>query len=178
MSFDAKPPVRASGLVRRAVPEDVTRVQEIVHAAYAPWVERLGVRPRPLSVDYTELVRNGQVHVTDARGVPPRGWLDGLVVLSVQDEWLDIDNVVVAPERQGAGLGRRLLRFAEEEAARLRCREIRLYTHERMTSNLELYRRLGYVEHSRQPIEVGSLVHLRKPAGAPDPPAAVRPGPT
>lgn len=167
MNLGSDPPSRA--VIRPAVVEDVRRIEEIVLAAYTPWVERLGVRPQPLSADYAEQVARGQVHVTASGGVPSPGRLDALLVLATEDDCLVIENVAVAPEQQGAGLGRRLLRFAEEEAARHRCAELRLYTHELMTSNLTLYERLGYVEHARQPIEVGSLVHLRKRVKSPPP---------
>ena len=53
------------------------------------------------------------------------------------------------PDRQGAGLGRRLIAFAEKEARRLGYDELRLYTHEKMIENISLYRRLSFVETGR-----------------------------
>ncbi|MFX8999726.1 GNAT family N-acetyltransferase, partial [Acinetobacter baumannii] len=46
-----------------------------------------------------------------------------------------------SPDRQGRGLGRRLIAFADAEARRLGLPEIRLYTHVTMTGNIALYGR-------------------------------------
>jgi len=60
-----------------------------------------------------------------------------------------LDNIAVRPDRQGHGLGRRLIAFAETEARRRGFTELRLYTHERMTENIALYTRLGFIETGR-----------------------------
>ena len=52
-------------------------------------------------------------------------------------------------DRQGHGVGRRLIEFAESEARRLGHTELRLYTHVTMTENIALYSRLGFVETGR-----------------------------
>lgn len=52
----------------------------------------------------------------------------GILVLLPKPDYLLLDNIAVDPVRQGAGLGRRLLAFAEAEAMRRGYREIRLYT--------------------------------------------------
>ena len=73
-----------------------------------------------------------------------------------------LDNIAVAPARQGSGLGRRLLAFAEAEAVRSGYREIRLYTHQTMTENQHLYAAIGYEETGRG-IEAGyERVFMRK----------------
>ncbi len=53
------------------------------------------------------------------------------------------------PDAQGTGLGRRLMEFAEQEAARRRLIQVRLYTHEVMTESQAVYARLGYREDRR-----------------------------
>ena len=73
-----------------------------------------------------------------------------------------VDNVAVGRDLQGSGIGRRLLAFAEEVAALRGKPALRLYTHERMESNINLYLRLGYVETDREPVDVGHRVHMRK----------------
>ena len=52
---------------------------------------------------------------------------------------LVIENVAVDPARQGEGIGRLLLEFAEEAARRAGIDTVVLYTHEKMTENLALY---------------------------------------
>jgi ribosomal protein S18 acetylase RimI-like enzyme len=86
----------------------------------------------------------------------------GIVVLRRAADHLLVDNVAVTPELQGRGHGRALLAFAEERAAALGVPELRLYTHARMTENIDLYRRLGWREYDRR-VEWGfSRVYLRK----------------
>ena len=92
----------------------------------------------------------------------------GVLVLRPTDAGaLMVENVAVEPDRQGAGLGPRLLEFAERQAAEREVRELRLYTHERMTENIELYERLGWTEYDRRLVEPGfARVFMRKPVTA------------
>lgn len=73
----------------------------------------------------------------------------GIIVLLPASDCLLLDNIAVAPERQGMGIGKRLLDFAETEALRRGYREIRLYTHQTMIENQRLYAALGYEETGR-----------------------------
>ena len=59
--------------------------------------------------DYAEKVARGLVSVADEAGE-----IVGLIVLLRQPGHLLVENVAVAPERQGEGVGRDLLAFAEE----------------------------------------------------------------
>jgi ribosomal protein S18 acetylase RimI-like enzyme len=89
----------------------------------------------------------------------------GLIVLEVTDEGFLIDNVAVDPGRQGTGVGRALLEEAEVAARRAGFNSIYLYTHEKMTENLTLYARIGYVEYDRRVDEGHTRVFLRKDLG-------------
>jgi ribosomal protein S18 acetylase RimI-like enzyme len=73
----------------------------------------------------------------------------GLVSLIPETDTLLIENVAVHPDAQGTGLGRQLMEFAEQEAARRRLTRVRLYTHEVMTESQAVYARLGYREDER-----------------------------
>jgi ribosomal protein S18 acetylase RimI-like enzyme len=83
-------------------------------------------------------------------------------VLLPRPDHLLLDNIAVAPAHQGTGLGRRLLGFAEEEAARRGYSEIRLYTHRTMTENQHLYARVGYEETGRGTEAGYERVFMRK----------------
>jgi GNAT superfamily N-acetyltransferase len=79
-----------------------------------------------------------------------------------QGTWAEIGRLTVAPDRQGQGLGSGLL-AALEDRLPVEITELRLFTGEHSHGNLRLYRRLGYIETSRQPTPAGyDLVHLHK----------------
>jgi ribosomal protein S18 acetylase RimI-like enzyme len=143
--------------LRPATAADVPRLTELVQAAYGHYVERLGGPPRPLTDDYADVVRSQPVTVAE-RG----GEVIGLIVLGVEEEGFVVDNVAVDPSHQGSGVGRVLLEHAEIEARRAGFDSIYLYTHERMTENLALYSRIGYVEYDRRLHGEACLVYLRK----------------
>ena len=131
-------------------------LRAIARAAYEPYVERIGTEPWPMLEDYGALVAAGEVWVAENEGVV------GYVVLKEQPDHLLLDNVAVSPERQGTGVGRRLMAYAEEHARENGFEEIRLYTNEAMTENLALYPRLGYVETGRETFQVWRRVLFSK----------------
>ncbi|MER6003002.1 GNAT family N-acetyltransferase [Nonomuraea sp. NPDC051941] len=144
--------------MRLADHTDKAAVERLVHDAYSPWIEVVGMRPLPMEADYGALIAAGRVHVTDALD----GLLDGLIVLVPEDGVLLVENVAVRPGRQGRGLGRALMAYAEEEARRLGLPALRLYTNVKMTTNIALYESLGYVETGRMGVEGRSAVMMRK----------------
>jgi GNAT superfamily N-acetyltransferase len=132
-------------VIRRAKPEDRAAVEAIVRDAYSIYVERIGKPPGPMLDDYGPLITDGAVTVledTDAA-------IAAIIVLLAKPDHLLLDNIAVRPDRQGQGLGRQFIAFAEGEARRLGFGELRLYTHERMTENIALYTRLGFVVTGR-----------------------------
>ena len=130
--------------IRQAVGVDESGVRACVDSAYAPYVERMGKPPAPMLDDYTNLINSGVVYVAtlDDR-------LVGIIVLWSNEDHLYIDNVAVLPEAQGAGVGAALLGFADAQAQRAGLNEIRLYTNEKMTENIEYYPKKGYRETHR-----------------------------
>ena len=145
---------------RPAIRADVSQVSALVNAAYGHYVERLGMLPRPMTDDYAEVIAKGRVTVAESHGT-----IMGVIVLTVSDEGFLIDNVAVDPSYRGKGLGKALLKFAEAEARRAGFDSIYLYTHEKMTENLALYSRIGYVEYDRRSQGEFSLVYMRKHLG-------------
>ncbi len=145
---------------RSAIGTDVPKVAALVSAAYGQYVERIGILPRPMTDDYAEVIANQQVTVAESHGT-----IVGVIVLAVDDEGFLIDNVAVDPSYRGKGLGKALLEFAEAEALRAGFDSIHLYTHEKMTENLALYSRIGYVEYDRRSQGDFSLVFIRKHLG-------------
>ena len=144
--------------LRPATAQDAARLAQLVDAAYGHYVERIGMKPRPMRDDYDEVVRDYDVTVAEDGGE-----IVGLVALGTDDEGFLVDNVAVDPAHQGTGIGRELLEHAESEARRAGFDSIYLYTHELMTENQALYRRIGYEEYDRRRFGTATVVFLRKP---------------
>jgi GNAT superfamily N-acetyltransferase len=123
---------------------DAVAVAGIVEAAYRDFIPRIGKPPGPMLDDYARRIADGQVWVLDVAGR-----IAGVLVLEETPDGFLLDNVAVAPDQQGRGLGRVLLEFAEAHARHRGWREIRLYTNAMMTENIALYRKIGYVETAR-----------------------------
>jgi ribosomal protein S18 acetylase RimI-like enzyme len=143
--------------LRSATVRDAEAVAALVDAAYQHYIERIGRRPMPMTLDYSDEIRDKQVTVAEDRDE-----LAGVLVLDTTDEGFVVFNVAVHPTRRGMGVGRALLEFAEAEARRAGFDSIYLFTHEKMTENQELYARIGYVEYDRRPFGDLHVVYMRK----------------
>lgn len=143
--------------LRSAIGADAEKITALVNAAYEHYVEQIGMVPRPMTDNYREVIKNHQVTVAEHWNT-----IVGVIVLTVADEGFLIDNVAVDPSQRGKGLGKALLKFAETEALQAGFDSIYLYTHEKMTENLALYAKIGYVEYDRRSKGDFSLVYMRK----------------
>lgn len=143
--------------IRCAEASDQGAIEAIVARAYEPWIERIGIRPRPMEQDYAE-----RIAATDAFVLEDEDGIAGLLILELDGAHLFVDNVAIDPSRQGKGLGRRLLAYAEERARERGFAELRIYTHQKMTENIELYTRLGYVEYERRTVDRRDGVFMAK----------------
>jgi GNAT superfamily N-acetyltransferase len=95
--------------------------------------------------DYSAHIRNHAAWVAEIGGQ-----VAGVLILIGEADHLLLDNVAVDPGHHGRGIGRALLNFADREAVRRGYKEIRLYTHEKMSENLAMYPVLGWVETGRR----------------------------
>src|SRR5271165_5299500 len=149
-------------MIRTATAADADTVRDIVHAAYRSYIPRIGKPPGPMLDDYTKRIADGQVWVLD-----DAGGIAGILVLEETSDGFLLDNIAVAPDRQGKGHGRALLEFAEAETVGRGWREIRLYTNALMTENIALYARIGYVETARVTEKGFDRVYMTKRLGSP-----------
>jgi len=130
---------------RAADAGDVDAVRRCARLAYQPWIDVLGFEPEPLSADYGRLIADGVVWVAV---LPGYGVVGFLVMLARKDSLL-LDNVAVLPAVQGRGVLRRLFGLARRHARRLGLDRLELYTNVGMSSNIAIYRRLGFAETDR-----------------------------
>ncbi len=148
------------GAIRLAVADDLAAIALLVESAYAKYVPLIGRRPAPMQDDYAALISAETIHVLEIDG-----GVEGVVVLIPERDAMLLDNVAVAPARQGLGLGRFMIAFAERNAIDVGYRSVRLYTNEAMTENIALYLRLGYVETHRKEEHGLRRVYLAKQLG-------------
>ncbi len=149
--------------MRRAEDGDLATVTELTRRAYEHYIPLLGAEPLPMTEDYAPRITAGEVWLLEDEKTAA-----GLIVLENRDDALLIFSVVVAPARQGAGLGQRLLTFAEDQARGRGFNTLTLFTNARMERNIAIYRRFGFVETRRRvhPTRAGFvIVDMKKQLG-------------
>src|SRR5215472_15652848 len=143
-------------VLRRATPGDLPAIRALIDAAYARYLSRMDKPPAPMSRDYGPSVEAGTTWVT---GSP----LTAVLTLYPRDDHMYVENIAVDPSAQGRGLGRALMEFAEQEAARRGLNRMALVTHEAMTENQAIYARLGYVETEHRTEDGYRRISMEKP---------------
>jgi GNAT superfamily N-acetyltransferase len=142
---------------RRAGLDDVSAIRRVTCEAYQKWCEILGRKPKPMTADYEYAVRH---HLIDLALL--QGNVVGLVEMIISDDSLLIENLAVLPSHQGRGLGKLLVRRAEDTALGLGVTRITLYTNKLFQSNLQFYQRLCYCYDREEAFRGGHVVHLSK----------------
>jgi GNAT superfamily N-acetyltransferase len=143
--------------IRPAILEDAARVRDLTRAAYAKWVALIGREPLPMQADYERALAGHTIGLLTVGGA-----LVGLVETILKPDHLWIENVAVAPEWQGRGYGRLLLKHTEVRAVEAKRFEIRLQTNQAFAANLELYAKFGYAIDRTEPFRGGALVYMSK----------------
>lgn len=144
--------------IQHARPEDAPFIRRIAEDAYRPYIRRIGRKPAPMVADFPALISAGEVWSASEHTE-----IMGFIVLRDHAESLHVENVAVAPERHGLGVGKALLGFAEEEAARRGRERLDLYTNARMRENLAFYPALGWTEVDRRREDGFDRVYFEKP---------------
>ncbi len=146
--------------------EDAGEVLTLQRAAYVPEARRYRdpeLPPLTQTLDElrAELARPDVIGL----GVRDDGRLVASVRLRVDGPVAHLGRLVVAPDRQGQGLGTDLL-AACERVLPPEVGELRLFTGSRSEETIRLYERVGYVRQYETPEGTHALVHLTKRFGA------------
>ncbi len=144
-------------VLRKAVADDLSFIEAITNAAYQEYIPLILRQPQPMITNHLEFIEQHDVWilVLDQQAA-------GILELVPEPAGLLIYSVAVAPEWQKRGFGKKLLQFAEQRARDLDLKTIRLYTNALFERNIELYRRLGYIETKREPMLNSTAVHMAK----------------
>ena len=125
--------------------------------AYGIYVPILGRKPMPMTVDYLAALDDFDVWIAEREGSNT-----GLLVLQHEQDHTVIYSVAVLPDCSDQGIGKLLLRHAEKVALAKGFKQLRLYTNERMTRNLAIYRGFGFVDSHITEYECRNVIHLKK----------------
>ncbi len=143
--------------LRSARATDADAIRALTREAYAKWVPIIGREPKPMTADYVDALRRHRfdlLYVGDA--------LAALIETIMETDHLLIENVAVSPRFQRRGFERRLMDYAEQVAASVGYREVRLYTNKLFAENVRLYGRLGYRVDREETFTGGIVVHMSK----------------
>ena len=130
---------------RPGTPADAAAIRALTRAAYARWVPVVGREPAPMGVDYAAALQHHRFDLLEQDAA-----LVGLIETQQRTDHLWIENVAVAPDRQGQGHGTRLLAQAEHLARAVGLAELRLLTNAAFLANIALYERRGYAVTARE----------------------------
>ena len=147
-------------LIERAVPSDAGEILTLQRAAYVSEAQLYGDPYIPPLVESLEQVRKVVEGALVLKAIDAgrivgavRGRLSGTTCL--------VGRLVVAPDRQGQGVGTALLRALHEQMPEATAFD--LFTGHLSEGNLRLYRRLGYRETSRERMDDHlTMVYLRR----------------
>ncbi|TDC39960.1 GNAT family N-acetyltransferase [Actinomadura sp. KC345] len=149
--------------VERAGPQDAGEILTVQRAAYVAEAQLYGdpfISPLVESAEQLRRVLSGDAVVLKAV-------LDGRLVGAVRAQFSEhtclVGRLVVVPDLQGRGIGRRLLAAMEDEVTG-RADACVLFTGHLSEANLRLSRRAGYTETHRERVAAHlTFVHMRKP---------------
>lgn len=145
-------------MIRPAVASDVSEITECAAQAYARYVPLIGREPAPMIADFASQIAAGDVYVaTDEQQV-----IQGFIVFYAEDGHVLLENVAVFPHAAGRGVGKALIGFCENATRQRGLHAVHLYTNEKMTDNLTIYPRLGYVEAGRRTEEGFNRIYFKK----------------
>jgi N-acetylglutamate synthase-like GNAT family acetyltransferase len=111
-----------------------------------------------MTADYDQAVKQHLIDLYEEGGE-----LLALIEMVVETGHLLIENIAVRTDQQGKGIGDRLVRHAEDVAASMNMREVRLLTNVAMLSNIAFYSKRGFEEYDRRTLPTGRhAVFMRK----------------
>ncbi|MEV0389979.1 GNAT family N-acetyltransferase [Nonomuraea sp. NPDC050643] len=154
-------------MIERAAAADAGEILTLQRAAYVAEAQLYGDPFIPPLVESLEQIRK-IIDTAIVLKALDAGRIVGAVRGQLSGTTCRVGRLVVAPDRQGQGLGTALLRALHEQVPEAEAFD--LFTGHLSDGNLRLYRRLGYRETSRERMDDHlTLVHLRRTTDRPPP---------
>src|SRR4051812_23593222 len=142
--------------LRPATADDTAGLVSLLNAAFA--MERAFMdRDRIYPDEVTAYMRAGTYYVVD----DDAGALGACLYLARRGDRMYLGMLAVSPPRQGTGLGKQLMAFAENQAAAAGCEAVDIRVVNLRTELPPFYRALGFVDNGTEPLDDPKLM---KPA--------------
>ena len=137
------------GEIRIATPADAPALLALINRAFA--VEKFFVDHERITAEQLDgYLASGTFFLLEDHGGPPAASL----YFERRADRAYVGMLSVDPDRQGQGIGRQMMAFAEEHARALGCRAVDIRVVHLREELPPFYRSLGYVETSRsEPVD-------------------------
>ncbi len=146
--------------ITRLTPDDAGEVMTLQRAAFVSEAQIYGSADMPPLTQTLDEVE-AELRAGDGLAARVDGRLVGAIRFVEEDGMLLIGRIAIAPDMQGAGIGRSLLDAAEQGSS---AAVAELFTGSLSEANIRLYESCGYSESARIPDGDGTAqVFLRKP---------------
>jgi len=152
--------VRMQTTIRLAVPADAAAVTDCVCRAFIDYIAVIGQQPQPMLDDYQALIRRNRVYIAVADTD-----LAGVLVVEHSEHAFSIETLATHPAFQGAGIGKKLIAWAERLAQEHHVHAVTLSTNRLMHRTREIYRHLGFVEYDQAIVNGYDRILMRKTIG-------------
>lgn len=151
--------------IREAAPDDLPAVLAVQREAFGRVSEEFGIDPAaldPLRESLADLEARASYGTRFLISLDEDGVVTGTVRGTLEDDrTVAVNRLCVATAAVRLGVGTALMRALEDSFAG-DARRFALFTGDGATGPLELYRKLGYTQSSREAREQYTLVHLTK----------------
>ena len=144
--------------IQIATLDNLAAIKQCAYQSYNIYVKRIGKQPAPMNANFKQQILDNIIYVAKDH----RHNLLGYIVFYPKNQHIFLENIAVSPNHQGRGIGKLLMQYCEAFAKKNGIKTIQLYTNIKMTENITLYPKLGYVETHRQTEDGFERVYFEK----------------
>lgn len=139
---------------RQVIPSGLSECLEVIHKSFAPVAEEFHLTETNCPT-HTSFIKLERLIFEASNGIDMYSLYDGeqmigFVGLDKRESEIVIEHLCVLPERQGQGLGTRLMEFALQKSAEMGYRKVSLGIIDADDKLKRFYERLGFTEDCKR----------------------------
>ena len=145
-------------MIRKAELNDADRISDCIKESFKKYIPLIHKEPEPMTLNYTDVIREKSVFVLEDNSE----FIGALVIADGDKTYMWLDIIAVYSQYQNKGYGKKLIEFGEHIMLTKGASESRVYTNVKFESNINLYKKLGYIEYERMTEHGYDRVFLKK----------------